>query len=106
MIDKLYMKAQDKGHWLLPQALDNLGRLYVLANGQLSACLLRETMGDDMTTNLVAMEIRMWEALISNLKKLVKPFTEYVSYKAHTTMALMCDHRYRRGGIYFWTSDS
>lgn len=47
----------------------------------------------------------MWEALISHLRKFIKPLTDYVPDKAHIAMALLCDHRYRRGEIFFWMSD-
>ena len=81
--------------------MDNLGRLYVLAKGHLHAAQTRETTGDNMATDLVSMECAMWEALISHLRKFIKPLTEYVPEKAHVAMTLLWDHRYRQGEMFF-----
>jgi len=50
-------------------------------------------------------ERQMSETLLAHLHPFVTPALQYCATRAHVAMALMCDHRHRRGDIFFWMSD-
>jgi len=103
---KIVLKSQDKGHWLLPHAVDRMCRLYVETQTWLREQHATEKPADPLTIGLQLMETTMRESLIAHLKKFVAPVQKYVRERAHVAMALLCDHRHRRGEIFFWMSDA
>lgn len=101
---KLVIKSQDKGHWLVTHALDNMCRLYVEASQRLATLQLgSEATYDD---GLDAVEVAMLTALLEHLKKFVQPLTNYEPDRAHVAMAMLCDHRFRRGDMFYWMTDA
>ena len=100
---KLVLKSQDKGHWLLPQALDRMCRLYVESQQRLAE--LRATpppTEGNFERTLDEVEAAMLETWVEHLEKFLEPLTTYDPTKAHISMALLCDHRHRRGDIFYW----
>ena len=101
---KLVIKSQDKGHWLVTHALDNMCRLYVEASQRLATLQLGSE--DTYDDGLDAVEVAMLTAMLDHLRKFVKPLTNYESDRAHVAMAMLCDHRFRRGDMFYWMTDA
>ena len=110
------VKIQDKGHLMLSDALNRLGKTYVefrtklgaLATTPLDPAIPLQNKDPAQLQNhgLWLMEKTMLEAILKHLKKCVRPLLSYDSDSAQTAMALLCDPRHRRGEVFFWMCDS
>ncbi len=100
---KLVMKSQDKGHWLLPQALDRICRLFVESQQRLAELrAVPPPPPGSIDQPLDEVEATMLTTWVEHLEKFLAPLTAYDPTKAHIAMALLCDHRHRRGEIFYW----
>mmetsp|Transcript_30298 Transcript_30298/g.85613 ORF Transcript_30298/g.85613 Transcript_30298/m.85613 type:complete len:161 (+) Transcript_30298:2101-2583(+) len=101
----LVLKAQDKGHWLLPHAVHNLCRLFVAGRDrrqQLDEAPPSAKATAPLEPGRLRIERQIWKTLLGHLQPFVTPVLQYCATRAHVAMALLCDHRHRRVDIFFW----
>ncbi len=92
-------KAQDRGYWLLSDAMNRCGRLYYTFGKDITA--LETAPEDPAGTNPIQQriciemrrEVRTW------LRPFLEPLFEVVPSKAHTFLALMLDPRFKGLGV-------
>lgn len=103
---KLVLKSQDKGHWVLTYAVDDICRMYVhCKQATTTACEEGDTAGD-LDTELAAMQATMRETIADHPGSFVLPVATYCPNRNHSALGILCDRRHRRGEIFFWISDS
>ena len=106
---KIVTKSQDKGHWLLSNAVDSICRMFVASCCRFTELQVQATQmqGSDPPTDISDMdklELKMLDTLNGHLSKFVSPLREYDRRRAHVALALLCDHRHRRGEVFYWMS--
>lgn len=125
---KTVVKSQSKGHWILPDAVARMSRIYssfrrslrTAAEGPAPSCdpsvaqalvvatAPAPTEGPYRTfsaSQLNEVDRVMKETIMKHLDKFLKPVMEYTPEGAHIAMALLCDPRHRRGEIFYWMCD-
>ena len=106
---KIVTKSQDKGHWLLSTAVDSICRMFVAISSRLTelhqqALQPCSQVPPNDISDMDLLEQKMLDTLKGHLSKFISPLREYDRRRAHIALALLCDHRHRRGEIFYWMS--
>jgi hypothetical protein len=102
---RLVVKAQDKGHWLLSDAIHRIcqcfaeHRVFVRNATRPSERSSPDVMGQH------DLNIHMRETFMAHMRPFLMPFLGYSPQKAHAALAVLCDPRLRRGEVFYWMCD-
>ena len=106
---KIVTKSQDKGHWLLSNAVESICRMFVAVTSRAMELQQEATIHEASNPpthfpDMDKLELTMLQTLTGQLQKFVSPLREYDRRRAHVALALLCDHRHRRGEVFYWMS--
>ena len=102
---KLVVKAQDKGHWLLSDAVHRVCKCFAEYREFVRTAVRPSDRSPPDVLGQHELGIHMRQTFLAHMRPFLTPFLGYQSEKAHAALAVLCDPRLRRGEVFYWMCD-
>ena len=102
---RLVVKSQDKGHWLLSDAIHRACKCFAEYREFVRSALPPPVTSPIDVKGQHELSLHMRETFMAHMRPFLTPFLEYRPEKAHAALAVLCDPRLRRGEVFYWMCD-